>query len=191
MRPLLISLLMFLSSLLYIHDVQAKVDPPNYDFSLDSLSPFMPGQSLGELQKKYGKGTKMGEDGNGVITRFLVEQLRYKFPVLVQSKADVIDNFYASLPTYFLHDVFHQSLINRLGMQDSYKKVEESAVYIWKNNKGLTHVYSGTCTITCFPVYYAVYPQGAAENLLKKMSDQSNYGKFLDPKLKPEEVLAL
>lgn len=169
----------------------AKVDPPNYDFSLDSLAVFMPGQSLQQAQKIHGPATKMSEASGGQIYRFMVEQLRYRFPVLVQVKGDQIDNFYAALPSYFLHDIFHQSLINRFGPQQIYKKVEESAVYIWENVKGNTHVYSGTCTITCFPVYYAVYTTGSTENLVKQLQDHSNYGKFLEVKPKPEETMAL
>ena len=65
----------------------------------------------------------------------------------------------AHLPQYFSHDLFHQALINRLGKQDSYLKKNKTAVYRWKNRKGLNYIYAGACTITCFPIYYAVYRQ--------------------------------
>lgn len=65
-------------------------------------------------------------------------------------------DFYAKLPSYFLHDIFLQSLVNRYGKQNSYVKKERSAVYIWNNIEGNKHYYSGSCTITCFPVFYSV-----------------------------------
>jgi hypothetical protein len=77
----------------------------------------------------------------------------------------VILDFFAILPSYFLHDLFHQALINRLGKQSSYIKKETAALYIWKTSDGLTHYYQGTCTINCFPEFYSVvgakFPPGA------------------------------
>ena len=42
------------------------------------------------------------------IYRFYVDQIRYKFPVFVQLDQGKALDFYAKLPSYFLHDVFHQ-----------------------------------------------------------------------------------
>ncbi len=167
--------ILFILFMLFVEGLNAKVDPPNYDFSLERLSLFMPGKNVSELAKEYSNGTKMEDANGGQIIRYYVEHLRYRFPIFVLIKGDKIDSFFATLPSYFLHDVFHQSLINRYGMQNSYKKVEESAVYIWNNVEGNTHVYSGTCTITCFPIYYSVYPATATDDLLKKFVLQSNY----------------
>jgi hypothetical protein len=77
--------------------------------------------------------------------------------VIVQSQEGKILDMFAKLPSYFLHDVFHQSLINRFGKQDEYKKYGEEAIYKWTKSP-LTHVYSGACTITCFPIFYTVFP---------------------------------
>ena len=140
--------------------VFSKVDPPNYDFSLDKFEEFMPGKKLNEAHRKNQTFSKAGFK----TYKIYIEHIRYKFPLFVQVKGDTITDFFARLPAYFLHDIFHQSLINRIGKQDIYKKVEEQAVYIWKNKKGLSHIYSGGCTITCFPIYYSV----------KK--DESGYG---------------
>lgn len=143
--------ILFFTSLAY-----AKVDPPNYDFSLKKFDLFMPGNKLVDIEKEY-KEKEVVFNKNGFITyKFSIEQLRFKFPILVQFKDGVVLDFHARLPQYFLHDIFHQSLINRLGVQDIYKKVDEHAVYIWKNKKDLNHYYSGACTITCFPIFYAV-----------------------------------
>lgn len=156
----------------------AKVDPPNYDFSLDRLGPFMPGKSLQESLKEQAEVEVIRKEKGYEVRKIYIEHIRYKFPLLIQSKDGVITDFYARLPAYFLHNIFHQSLINRLGDQDIYKKLEEQAVYAWKNKKGNNHVYSGACTITCFPVYYTVFqvkdaPKGFVP-LVKIMSAQES-----------------
>ena len=135
--------------------LQAKVTPPNYNFSLDTLQNFWPGTLLSAIQKKYGTGTIIQKDDTTTIYKFYVEQIRYKFPIFIQVYAGKVLDFYCRLPTYFLHDIFHQSIINRFRVQDSYKKIEANAIYIWKNRNGVDLIYSGTCTITCFPIYFA------------------------------------
>lgn len=137
--------------------LNAKVEKPNYNFSVDTLEDFVPGKKIEELQKKYGKSETMSESGGILTLKFYVAHIRYKFPVLVQAKDGIVLDNFARLPSYFLHDVFFQSLVNRMGKQTSYKKVGEEAVYKWK--KGETeHVYSAACTITCFPIFYSVMP---------------------------------
>ncbi|MCK5884637.1 MAG: hypothetical protein KAG61_13180 [Bacteriovoracaceae bacterium] len=170
----------FLAIALVAFPLTAKVDPPNYDFSLDTMKDFMPGQKLQQIQKKYGKGTKISEGGGGIVYRFYVTQLRYKFPVFIQLKGQEVGDLFTRLPTYFLHDTFHQSLINRIGPQNQYLKRENSAIYIWDKVSGNTHVYSGSCTITCFPNYYAVYPAGSPAPLLNKFSKMANFGMAKD-----------
>jgi hypothetical protein len=89
--------------------------------------------------------------------------------VLVQSKNGVIEDFHVKLPSYFLHDVFFQSLINRYGKQKSYKKFGEEAYYVWEVS-ALRHIYSAACTITCFPIFYAVQKmEGKEKSILEKM----------------------
>lgn len=133
-----------------------KVDPPNYDFSLDKFNNFMPGKSFSAASKDYPNKKLTFTTGQFKTYKIYIEHIRYRFPILVQIKGDEITDFHARLPAYFLHDIFHQSLINRYGGQDIYKKVEDQAVYIWKNENGLKHSYNGVCSITCFPVFYAV-----------------------------------
>lgn len=138
---------------LMFQPLNAKVEAPNYNFSLDTLSDFMPGMSLDELEKKFGKPEEMN-DLKGVLTKkFYVAQIRYKFPVLVQTREGKVLDMYARLPSYFLHDLFFQSMVNRHGKQSSYTKVGEEAVYTWEKGE-VTHIYSASCTITCFPVFY-------------------------------------
>jgi len=156
----------------------SKVEPPNYDFSLNSFDLFKPDNSLAAVKKKYGKGETVFKYGNFITYKFYVAHLRYRFPILVQATGDEITDFYARLPAYFLHDIFHQSIINRIGKQDKYYKAEEQALYIWKNKKNLNYVYSGACSITCFPVYYAVY------------KNKYQYGSSYKPLIKKMEVEA-
>lgn len=142
----------------YIAPSLAVITPPNYNFSLDTFADFAPGADLEGLKTKYGKSFFMNEDGGIKTYKFYVSHIRYKFPVIVQTTNGKVIDFFALLPTYFLHDVFHQSLINRIGKQDRYKKIEENALYIWNSKNGIKHIYSGTCTITCFPLYYSQIP---------------------------------
>jgi hypothetical protein len=151
MRKILISLIFIFSFSLH-----AKVDPPNYDFSLDKFESFMPGKKLEDIEKEYKFKELTFKNGKFLTYKFYISHIRYKFAIFVQFQDGVVVDFMARLPQYFLHDIFHQSLINRIGAQDVYKRVEEHAVYIWKDKNGLRHDYSGACTITCFPIYYAV-----------------------------------
>ena len=156
-----------------------KVDPPNYDFSVDKFQDFMPDKRIADIEKKYKGKEVIFKSGAFVSYKFYIEHVRYRFPIIVQSISGVVTDFHARLPHYFLHDVFHQSLINRLGKQDFYKKSEESALYIWKNNKNIKHIYSGTCTITCFPIFYAVKKVehkygGSYKSLIEKFNTSEN-----------------
>lgn len=161
--------------------VYSKVEPPNYNFSLDELATFAPGKSLKNLNKKYGKALLVENKGEIRSYRFLVSHIRYKFPVIVQTKGDKILDFYATLPSYFLHDVFHQSLINRIGKQDQYLLSEEHAIYVWKNKNNFRHVYSAACSITCFPIFYSVSP--------KKEDWQNGYRPLVEELVKIEKDL--
>jgi hypothetical protein len=161
----------------YMHHGFSKVDPPNYDFSVNKFQLFMPGKKLSDIEKVYKFKELTFKSSQFITYKFYVEHIRYRFPIFVQFKDNIVTDFFARLPQYFLHDIFHQSLINRIGPQDVYKKVDEHAVYVWKNKNGLKHSYSGTCTITCFPLYYAVRKvknefKGSFLPLIKKFNAQ-------------------
>lgn len=148
--------------LLLIQLASAEVVPPNYDFSMDTLNDFFPDKDIAAIEAKYGKGEVLRDDGSIKMLRFMVAQIRYVFPIVVQeSKGKVID-MHARLPSYFLHDIFHHSLIKRWGKQQAYKRVDEEAFYEWKNDER-TMSYGASCTITCFPTYLSVKP--AAEKM--------------------------
>jgi hypothetical protein len=137
--------------------LNAKVESPNYNFSLDTLADFFPEKKIDEIEKKYGKAEVMSTKNGTETQKYYVAHIRYKFPVIVQTKEGKVLDFFAKLPSYFLHDLFFQSLVNRMGKQNSYKKVGEEAVYQWEKDN-LKHVYSAACTITCFPIFYTVFP---------------------------------
>ncbi|MCM2350612.1 MAG: hypothetical protein NDI69_11385 [Bacteriovoracaceae bacterium] len=149
--------------------LNAKVEAPNYNFSLDAFNDFFPDRPVTELDKKYGKGEEMNDEDSVKTLKYYVAHMRYKFPVLVQVQDGKILDFHARLPHYFLHDIFFQSLVNRLGKQTTYKRTGEEAYYTW-DAKPLKHIYSAACTITCFPIFYAVQ-KGEEEqpSLLQKM----------------------
>ncbi len=150
-------LFLFVYCLIAIGPAYSKIDPPNYNFSIDTLKDFYPDAEIATIEKKYGKAEVMSGGGGRLTLKFYVSHMRFKFPVIVQALDGKVLDMFARMPTYFLHDVFHQSLINRLGKQDQYKRYGEEAMYRW-NKTPLTHVYSATCTITCFPIFYSVYP---------------------------------
>ena len=149
--------------------LNAKVEKQNYDFSLDTLIDFFPDKNIAALDSKYGKGENMGSSGGTQTLKYYVAQVRYKFPVIVQSKDGVITDFFARLPSYFLHDLFFQSLVNKYGKQTTYKKTGEEANYVWEKEP-LRHIYSAACTITCFTIFYAVQKSNSPEpSILQKM----------------------
>lgn len=158
----------------------AQVEPPNYNFSLDKFQKFMPGSSLEEIKKEYPNSEKMFKTGNFTTHRFYISHIRYRFAVLVQELNGKVVDFYAKLPSYFLHDVFHQSLINRIGKQDKYVLENEHAIYQWSNANNFTHTYSGACTITCFTIFYAVKTNDASlgsnyKSVLDQLNQKTKY----------------
>lgn len=153
-----------LSILILVHPANSKVEAPNYTFTYEAFTPFMPGASAPELIKLKGNGETIGKEGKNIIRRYLIKHELYIFPIWVLTSEEKVLSMYTRLPSYFLHDVFHQSLINRYGKQDYYKNRDEHAIYHWKNAKGFKITYEGACTITCFPIYLSVdfseAPQG-------------------------------
>lgn len=148
-----LGIVLFLNT--FVNVSLAKVDPPNYNFSLDTLKDFAPGGDLETIEKKYGKGIVVNRIEEIVSVKFFVAHIRYKFPVFVQLYKNKVLDFYATLPSYFLHDIFHQSIINRFGKQDKYIITNGHALYVWNNVDGIKYFYTGTCTITCFPIYFS------------------------------------
>jgi len=134
---------------------EKKENPVFPVFNLDELNAFEPGRKLSEIPKKFGDGENLKLQRSLEIKKFNLVHEAYVFPIWVQYYDEIIIDFYTRLPSYFLHDTFHQSLINRYGNQNIYALKDSTAVYTWENQKS-KRIYSGGCTITCYPIYYAV-----------------------------------
>ena len=151
--------------------IYGKKTVPNYSFSLKTLDTFNPGVNLEVIKKKYPNTQLFKKEGK--LYRTYIKHSQYNFPVFFKIKNKKVTSFFARLPTFFLHDLFHQSLIDRYGKQDLYKKVNKSALYFWNNEKGIKFTYKGECTITCFPSYLsgesAATPDGT-KSILQELS---------------------
>ena len=158
----------FILSILFCPLTAGQVMPPNDNFFLDSLQVFYPGNSLKNIQEKYGKPETYGQGEGGQIYRFSVPHPRYRFGVFVQIENDTSVAFWASLPTSLSHDIFHRKLIRSHGKQNLYFKKENSALFVWNDLNGTKLIYSGQCTITCFPHYLAGIGEGGT--LLRKFN---------------------
>jgi len=156
--------------------LKAKVDPPNYEFKLESLEVFLPEKKISDLEPKFGKGELVHEINKVRTHKFKLTEKRYIIHVFVQENEGTIYDMFTRLPSYFLHDVFLQSLVNKLGKQTSYKKIGEEAYYTWIN-KNVKHVYSAACTITCFPIFYAVEPTESKTPTLLLQMRKASLGK--------------
>ena len=163
----------FLPILIFVNTAKAKVTPKNYDFTFDKFKTFYPGKTLEEVKKVY-KKVELIKKSTTELYRTEITHVRYKFPIYFQIKDGAIIDFYARLPNYFIHDIFHQSLINRFGKQDKFLNKDGTSFYVWKKADRLKITYSGTCTITCFPVFvHGIKPtkDSLRESFLDKMND--------------------
>ncbi len=153
----------------------AQIKPPNFEFKLEMLDPFLPNQSSkAQLDEKFGEPVAQFKEGAFQTYRYQVIDKLYRFNIIVQFYQNKVADFHASLPNYFLHDVFHQSLIARYGMQQHYLNVDEHSVYLWNKDKDLKIVYGSACTITCFPLYLSISLNGTKKppghkSLLERM----------------------
>ena len=159
MRKIYPLLLIIPALITFVNDSFSEVRAPQDHFMLEQLAPFFPGKSFSDIPDRWGKPKLMGRKGGVSLFRFKISHNHYRFPLMVQVYNNKVVDFFASLPSYFLHDVFHQSLINRYGKQSTYIRKDKQAYYEWKTKQGLLHSYAGACSITCFPIYYSVYPQ--------------------------------
>ncbi|WP_412473781.1 hypothetical protein [Halobacteriovorax sp. YZS-1-1] len=186
LKKLLTSSYILLSFCIFINTAKAKVEEPNYNFTFDKFKPFHPGQKLSDIQKEY-KAMRLINNGELVKTyEIQIRHQNYFFPVFVHIKNsdNTVLDFYARLPNYFLHNTFHQSLINRYGKQDQFLNRDGTSVYIWKDEENKRVTYSGACTITCFPIYIHMIGKDESENpnnfLTQLLKANSTPGK--DPK---------
>lgn len=136
-------------------ETQQKENPIFPVFNIDDLNAFEPGKKLSDIPSKFGTGENIKIQRALEIKKFTMIHEAYVFPIWVQYFNEIIIDYYTRLPSYFLHDTFHQSLINRYGNQNIYTLKDSTAVYTWENEQ-TKRIYSGGCTITCYPIFYAV-----------------------------------
>lgn len=132
----------------------AVVTPPNFGFKLDFLDNFFPGKEVASVLKLYGPAQTLLKLESGItIYRFTLNTVRFTFSVLVQVYNEKILDLYIPWPAYFLHDMLHADLIKKFSKHTKYFHHEGQSIYIWENYQGIKITYSGTCTITCFPLF--------------------------------------
>ena len=141
---------------------KTKSNPIYPVFNLDQLAPFLPGNNLADIPKSYTPGEKVILSRALELTKFNMVHDAYVFPIWVQHFNGKVIDFYTRLPSYFLHDTFHQSLINRYGKQKNYSLKNSTALYEWED-ENIKRIYSGSCTITCFPIFYSAILKNPAQ----------------------------
>lgn len=167
----------FIALSVFVNTAKAKAEQVNYDFTYDKFKQFYPGKTLKEIKLKYPRIELINSDGAFETYQANIIYVRYQFPIYIQIKDGQVVDFYARLPSYFIHDIFHQSLINRFGMQNKFHNKDGTSFYIWNNAEGLQITYSGACTITCFPIFIhgiSNKDQSLLKNsILKKLTDST------------------
>ena len=141
--------------LMMLQPLKAKVIAPNYHFNINEFDAFLPGQVVEPASGQY---QLLNKKNSTQLYKTQIKKTNYHIPLFITLEGNKVIDFYAKLPSYFLHDVFFQSLINRYGKQTSYKMKDEHAVYHWQL-KDLSITYSATCTITCFPIFLSIASQ--------------------------------
>lgn len=146
-------LLIIFSSLNLIH---AKITPPNYDFTLQTVESFFPSKSVEDIKKNFPKFQTMEDNGDSKILKIKVVKKEYSFEVYIQSKKDVVTDAYFKMPQYFNHDQLLKMLQDKWKKQDKFKNKDRSSLYVWFNRDQQNILYHGSCSITCFPVFFEV-----------------------------------
>ncbi len=140
----------------FVNTAKALIEEPNYNFTFDKFEVFNPGKNLSDIKKTYPKVKLINKSGSTELYEVDIIHQRYKFPLYFQIKEQKVVDYFARLPNYFIHDTFHQSLINRFGKQNKFYNKNSTSFYMWSNANGNIITYSGACTITCFPIFVHV-----------------------------------
>jgi hypothetical protein len=144
--------------------LHSEVKMPNYQFNLDSLEPFFPEKKIDDDQLQL-----INKSGL-YLKKIQHENYHFDVLILINLETKIVKGMMARIPPYFLHDVFHQSLINKFKKQDKYFNENEHSVYQW-NLDQFTITYEATCTITCFPLYLLIEKNDGAEKSFKSLFD--------------------
>ena len=137
--------------------VFTEIKPPNYDFTFDSLGPFLPGGTLEKIKTDKTIQSDIFEDnGNLKILRFKLKRANYHLDIYTQIKDDKIIDMFVRLPQHFIHDIFLADLQKKYKKQDKYVQKDMNALYVWLNRDNNNIIYHGSCSITCFPMFVEV-----------------------------------
>jgi hypothetical protein len=136
----------------------SKVIPPNYNFNFTELEIFAPDKDFQVIAKKFPKNQIIEIGDTDGIKKLLIKVIakHYSYDVLLHTYQNKNLDFFVRLPSYFLHDFFHQDILDKFGKQTEYKKIKKTGIYRWEKN-GVINIYKATCTITCFPIAFTAY----------------------------------
>lgn len=154
--------------LMMFQPLKAKVEAPNYHFSIDEFNPYLPNQSI---EPASGQFQTLRKTATTLLLQTEIKQERYQIPLFITAEKNIIIDMYAKLPSYFLHDVFFESLRKKYGKQTDYKKKDEHAIYTWER-EDISITYSAACTITCFPIFLSIASQ---QNKKKSLLQQLKF----------------
>jgi hypothetical protein len=139
-----------------IFSIHAEITPPNYDFTLKSIDNFTPGKNIEEVKKENPKFDVFSDNGSQKILRFKLKRTNYTLDLYTQVKKDIITDVFVRLPQFFIHDLFLADLQKKWKKQDRFVRHDRTAVYVWLNKDNTNIVYSGSCSITCFPLFLEI-----------------------------------
>lgn len=137
--------------LLISFPILAKVDAPDYSFTFDKLAPILPGKNKKLLDKKTWPLKLINKEQMINTYEGKLHHKNYNFTFFISTENEKILELFVKLPSYFLHDLFHQSLINRFKKQNKFYNQNSRSIYIWNNTDIGKITYTANCTITCFP----------------------------------------
>jgi hypothetical protein len=120
-------------------------------FKITGLNDYLPGKSAAHKEAFSLKGYKFYKTN--------LIHLAYKFPMFLNISDGLIQDFYIRFPSFISHDAIYNELIDLYGMP-KYVKDGRNAIYLWEND--FKHIYSATCTLTCFPLFYTVFKKDAS-----------------------------
>jgi len=128
-------------------------------FKFEIIENFFPDKKLNEKQLK----NSIGKLKQYTLVEEKINFENFTFSGFVAADNNgIIHEVIFRLPTYFLHDSFYQSLINRFQKPSKYHLKSEQASYEWE--KPYFIHYEATCTITCFPIFLLVSKTSNIQN---------------------------
>jgi hypothetical protein len=157
-------LLFYVLALMAPLELPALLRPPMEAFKYEDLERFLPGTTLDTKDPKL---ERLSQGPQSELYRFLIDHNHFKIPVSIQVLKDskIIHDVVFTLPTYFLHDPFHQELIKRWGPQDRFLNKNETSVYMWKSEKGVAKIYEAGCSIVCHPISLSLIKSPVSQGL--------------------------